>query len=153
MGWHWHQLDHMQVICTSLQTDNHDSPSSLSFLQAGWRCSTRQSCRPTSSVEALKALRMSFQMFINVCVKTCRWVCSQAQESTNCFLIAPAACSVKRNASVWCLSVCLSVPSDIDSKRLTRVQHRRVQRTYSARLREGRYTCSRNLHSHGHCYT
>jgi len=25
------QLDHMQVICTSLQTDNHASTSSLSF--------------------------------------------------------------------------------------------------------------------------
>jgi len=24
-GWHWHQLDHMQIICTSLQTDNHAS--------------------------------------------------------------------------------------------------------------------------------
>jgi len=23
MGWQWHQLYHMQVICTSLQTDNH----------------------------------------------------------------------------------------------------------------------------------
>jgi len=22
-GWQWHQLDHMQIICTSLQTDNH----------------------------------------------------------------------------------------------------------------------------------
>jgi len=22
MGWHWHQLDHMQIICTLLQTDN-----------------------------------------------------------------------------------------------------------------------------------
>jgi len=28
--WHWHQLGHMQV-CTSLQTDNHTSTSSLSF--------------------------------------------------------------------------------------------------------------------------
>ena len=27
----WHQLDHMQVICISLQTDNHLSTSSLSF--------------------------------------------------------------------------------------------------------------------------
>jgi len=27
MGWHWHQLDHMQIICTSLQTDNHASTS------------------------------------------------------------------------------------------------------------------------------
>jgi len=23
MGWQWHQLDHMQITCTSLQTDNH----------------------------------------------------------------------------------------------------------------------------------
>jgi len=31
MGWRWHQLDHMQIICTSLQTDNHASTSPLSF--------------------------------------------------------------------------------------------------------------------------
>jgi len=29
--WQWHQLDPMQSICTSLQTDNHASTSSLSF--------------------------------------------------------------------------------------------------------------------------
>jgi len=23
MGWQWHQMDHMQIICTLLQTDNH----------------------------------------------------------------------------------------------------------------------------------
>jgi len=27
----WHQLDHMQTICTSLQTDNLTSTSSLNF--------------------------------------------------------------------------------------------------------------------------
>ena len=37
-------------VCTSLQTDNHASTPPLSFLQAG--C---PSCRPTNSVEALKA--------------------------------------------------------------------------------------------------
>jgi len=31
MGWRWHQLDHMQIICTSLQTDNHASTSPLGF--------------------------------------------------------------------------------------------------------------------------
>ena len=31
MGWRWHQLSHMQIICTSLQTDNHASTSSLHF--------------------------------------------------------------------------------------------------------------------------
>jgi len=29
MRWQWHQLDHMQIICTSLQTDNHSSTSPL----------------------------------------------------------------------------------------------------------------------------
>jgi len=47
--WQWHQLEHMQV-CTLLQTDNHASTLPLSFLQAG--C---PSCRPTNSVNALKA--------------------------------------------------------------------------------------------------
>jgi len=47
--WQWRQLGHMQV-CTSLQTDNHASTPTLSFLQAG--CS---SCCPTNSVKALKA--------------------------------------------------------------------------------------------------
>ena len=31
MGWQWHQLDHIQIICTLLQTDNHSSASSLDF--------------------------------------------------------------------------------------------------------------------------
>ena len=30
-GWQWHQPDHMQVICTSFQTDNLASTSSLCF--------------------------------------------------------------------------------------------------------------------------
>jgi len=30
-GWQWHQLDHMQIICTLLQTDNHANTSPLSF--------------------------------------------------------------------------------------------------------------------------
>jgi len=32
MGWPWHQLDHMQIICTSLQTGNHTNTSLLNFL-------------------------------------------------------------------------------------------------------------------------
>ena len=47
--WQWHQLGFMQV-CTSLQTDNCTSIPPLSFLQAGY-----PSCRPTNSVNALKA--------------------------------------------------------------------------------------------------
>jgi len=29
IGWQWHQLDHMQIICTSLQTDKHASTTPL----------------------------------------------------------------------------------------------------------------------------
>jgi len=49
-----HQLYHMQIICTSLQTDNHasTSPVTTQFLQAG--CPF---CHPTNSVKALKACK------------------------------------------------------------------------------------------------
>ena len=50
IGWQWHQLNYMQIICTSLQTDNHASNSSLNLLQAG--CSFW--C-PINSVKALEA--------------------------------------------------------------------------------------------------
>ena len=42
----WHQLDHMQIMLTSLHTDNQTNTSSVNFLQA--RCST-------NSVSTLKA--------------------------------------------------------------------------------------------------
>ena len=32
-GWQWHQLGHMQIICTTPQTDNHASISSHNLLQ------------------------------------------------------------------------------------------------------------------------
>ena len=47
-GWQWHQLDHMQTIYTSVQTDNHTNTSSLNFLQAG-----RSSWHTTNSVKAI----------------------------------------------------------------------------------------------------
>ena len=60
VGWQWHQLDHMQVICTSLQTDNHTSTSSLHLLQAGFA-----SWRPTNGVKALKAYQQNFWLISN----------------------------------------------------------------------------------------
>ena len=50
MEWQWHQLHHMQIICTIFQTDNHASTPSLNFLRTG--CS---SWCPANSVKALKA--------------------------------------------------------------------------------------------------
>jgi len=55
-------------VCTSLQTDNHASTPPLCFLQAG--C---PSCRPTSSVKALKdkgPLNGCVCVFVN-----CNWEC------------------------------------------------------------------------------
>jgi len=45
MGWQWHQLDHMQISCTSLQTDNHASTSTLSF----YRPDALPAAQPTAS--------------------------------------------------------------------------------------------------------
>jgi len=45
MGWQWHQLNHMQIICTSLKTDNHASTSSLSF----YRLVALPATQPTAS--------------------------------------------------------------------------------------------------------
>jgi len=53
-GWQWHQMDHMQIICTSLQTDNHTSITSLNFLLP--------SCRQSSSIKALKAINATLQL-------------------------------------------------------------------------------------------
>jgi len=51
MEWQWHQLDHMQITCTSLQTYNHVSISSLNLLQA-----KRSSGHTTNSAKALTAM-------------------------------------------------------------------------------------------------
>jgi len=45
IGWQWHQLDHMQIVCTSLQTDNHASTSPLS----SYRPDAFPAAQPTAS--------------------------------------------------------------------------------------------------------
>jgi len=36
MEWQWHQLDHMQIICTSLQPDNHACQHLITQFFTGW---------------------------------------------------------------------------------------------------------------------
>jgi len=50
MGWQWHQQDHMQIICTLFQPDNHAIMSSLNFFTGRMLL-----LMPTNSVKALKA--------------------------------------------------------------------------------------------------
>jgi len=74
MGWQWHQLYYMQIICTSLQIDSHASTTSLIFLRAG--CF---SCCPTNSVKALKALQVVLynrhkMVAVALCNSKCDWL-------------------------------------------------------------------------------
>jgi len=77
MGWQWHQLDHMQIICTSFETD-----SRARFLQA--RC---PSCHPTNSIKALKAVLKILTVLY--CWRSClQWpfavcVCVDTQSACN----------------------------------------------------------------------
>jgi len=51
MGWQWHQLDHMQIIFTSLQTDNHASTSSVdSFTGRMLFLTPSQQCQSTEGI-------------------------------------------------------------------------------------------------------
>jgi len=53
IGWQWHQLDHMQIICTLLQTHSHASTISLKFLQTD--AFPDAQVGPTNSIKALTA--------------------------------------------------------------------------------------------------
>jgi len=48
----WHQLDHMQTICASLQTDNHTKTLSLNFYML-------DALPDANTVKALKAKNSS----------------------------------------------------------------------------------------------
>jgi len=47
LGWQWHQLDHMQTICTLLKTDNHINASSLNFYMIYAFLTPNQECQST----------------------------------------------------------------------------------------------------------
>ena len=53
--WQWHQLDHMQTICTLLQTDNHTNTSSLNvFTFQMLFLMPDQQCQSTETVFVVK---------------------------------------------------------------------------------------------------
>jgi len=47
MGWQWHQLDHMQIICSLHQTGNHASTPSLIFTGQMLFLTPNQQCQST----------------------------------------------------------------------------------------------------------
>ena len=62
-GWQWHQLDHMQTVCTSLQTDNHISTSSLNFLLGRYQWVKTESVTETCESSCVLAARMLARNF------------------------------------------------------------------------------------------
>jgi len=60
-GMQWHQLDHMQTICTSLQTDNNTTPHHSNV----YRLEAFPDAQPTNIVIALKASTLTFTLIIS----------------------------------------------------------------------------------------
>ena len=59
----WHQLDHMQTICTSLQTDNHTNSSSVNV----YRPNALPDAQPTvSSTEGEVCGAVIRHLFVSV---------------------------------------------------------------------------------------
>ena len=72
-GWQWHQLNHMQIICTSLQTDNHESTSSLHIF---YRPNALPAAQPTASKHWRNSLLLpNYQ-------NNCRRYCHAMQQKT-----------------------------------------------------------------------
>jgi len=80
MGWHWHQLDHMQVICTSLQTDNYASTLPLSF----YRPDALSDAQPIAS--KLICTCDVFSIHWWSCQQCCTVDCSGLQLVTACWV-------------------------------------------------------------------
>jgi len=62
-GIQWHQLDHMQTMCTSLQTDNHTDTSSLNF----YRPDALPDSQPTVSKHWRQANENDLMDWFQVC--------------------------------------------------------------------------------------
>jgi len=60
MGWQWHELDHIQIICTSLQRDNHSTTSPLSF----YRPDVLPVTQPTATKDWRQKIWTYFQIII-----------------------------------------------------------------------------------------
>ena len=116
-------------VCTSLQTDNHASTSSLSFLQAG--C---PSCRPTNSVKGTEGKIISVQQnFSDVyqyvyvglnCFKIFVYKSCFRRPPTSFFRTTPLpmACVCSRRQSADCCGAGDddSGPSDVDPRTIGR---------------------------------
>jgi len=61
VGCQWHQLDHMHIICTSFQIDNHASTSPLSFTGRMPFLPPNQQRQSTEGIQSLFATQAAKQ--------------------------------------------------------------------------------------------
>ena len=66
MGWQWHQLNYMQIICTMLQTDNHASTLSLNFFTAQMLFLTLN--QQYQSTEGNLVTLMYYQLYVSTAI-------------------------------------------------------------------------------------
>jgi len=83
--WQWHHLDHMQIICTLLQTDNHASTSPLSFYRPDALLPPNQQhqsteCKKLELIVKTK-IRESSRISVCLCVPAYMSVCTAVRQS------------------------------------------------------------------------
>jgi len=90
MEWQWHQLDHMQIICTSLQADNHASTSSLNFYRPDALLDAQQCQSTESNISHIVNVLTSSITFLlplprRICTRHCLSVSNFVQKLPNRF--------------------------------------------------------------------
>jgi len=103
MGWQWHQLDHMQIICTTLQTDNHASTPSLNFLRM-LLLMLNQQCQLCNTVGISNSSQYKSVQWLHICVigifhSTCVYRCRMAPEVIMCETVKDSPYNYK--ADIW----------------------------------------------------
>jgi len=88
MRWQWHQLDHMQIIWTSLQTDNHATQvftGRMHFLPPNQQC---QSTEGTMWLGSLNARKHSY-----ILARNWHWRCNDSCKQCTYPMTKPRGCS------------------------------------------------------------
>jgi len=73
MGWQWHQLEHMQIICTTLQTDNLAYPITQFFTGRMLFLTPNQQCQSTEGDKMRYA--NSINLFLWMALTSCTCEC------------------------------------------------------------------------------
>ena len=96
-GMHWHQLDHMQTICTSIHTANHTNTSSLNFYRPdalpGAQPTVSKHWRQTSQHN--NGLYYNYHYYTNICAFSALTLLVRRQEGH------PACKKLSGGVLVW----------------------------------------------------